>query len=666
MRAFVPALAVAVLGFVAEGCNVTPQEQPPPPTSGGAAGGNSGGCTTRCGNNGSSTGSEGNGASSSSTGGSGSTGGTTGAAASSSGSGSTGGSASAGTTSGGSTGAPDGGPLTVGGVTFVSVSYPTEGTNGSAAFLGVNYNATYTINPVATFLFRVEDPTGKIGVPKTPVTFSINTATQQIGASLVASSQCTAVGSNGTSAGPCLSDDNGEVTIVLASGHYSGGVTVTASVTLSDGSVASAQGVSNVVGTQPSVATSTLICSPVNLPAFVGSGGDLPCASQANQTGLQTTCTIKLADRFNNPIGVVVSVQFFTEAGTWVSDQVQTGQTIGQTTLPLNEAQNTLSTSGLLPEEVTPLGASAANPTGEPSYTGTCSGVPWVYCPRDGLVTIVAVFTGEEPFTDHAGTGYWEPGDAWVDMPTPFVDSNDNSVWDPGEFCFGGAQGICPGPNHQWDGDDAVWIETRVVFTGDPLVFGNGGPQISNWFSPASTGTNSFTVAKGAPITGHILWADMNMNMPAGATTDCDTLQSSQACDTLYGVTMYGSSCSTAPTVTYQGPSGAGGDALGLDFARFGLPASGNPDCDAGYYVDDAGAQVANPYCTFLTSISDFSGGFGVKYQVSESSTCNTCTPTPPATSCTPPPGTVSVVSTAASNLVIGPSQAPAITGTAL
>jgi hypothetical protein len=91
-----------------------------------------------------------------------------------------------------------------------------------------------------------------------------------------------------------------------------------------------------------------------------------------------------------------------------------------------------------------------------------------------------------------------------------------------------------------------------------------------------------------------------------------------------------------------------------MNFTRFGLPNSGNPDCDAGYFIADGGAEVANPYCTYLTVISDFSGGFLGTYEVTEGSSCLTCTPVPPATSCTPPPGTVTIQATAQSSLDTG------------
>jgi hypothetical protein len=89
-----------------------------------------------------------------------------------------------------------------------------------------------------------------------------------------------------------------------------------------------------------------------------------------------------------------------------------------------------------------------------------------------------------------------------------------------------------------------------------------------------------------------------------------------------------------------------------MDFTRFGLPNSGNPDCDAGYYIDDAGVDVPNPYCTFLTVIDNFTYGFLGTYEVTEGSTClAACQPVAPATTCTQPTGAVTIQATAQSSL---------------
>ena len=505
---------------------------------------------------------------------------------------------------------PDAGPLTVGGLQFLSANYP----NPVDPFMGVDYSTTYTINPVAQFVFEVQDPTGKLGVPNTPVTFSIDPGTQAIGAYLVSTAQCT-VGQ------PCLSDANGHVVIALHSGHQAGGVTVTASVTLSDGSSANAEGVSNVVGTQPSVAHSSIVCSPVNLAAYVA--GNLPCNTQTTEN-FGTTCTVSLADRFKNAIGVQVSVQFYTEAGNWQSAVVSTP--VYGATAPPGVAQNLLLTTGNLPEDVPPL-------TAELSYTGTCAGIARTYNPRDALITIIAVFTGEEPFDDLYGTGNWVPGDPWVDMAQPWVDNNDNSLWDLGEQCVGGSgTGGCAGPNHMWDGNDLVWVEGRIQYGGDPIE------ALTTW--APDTG---FTVSQPAPWLANILWPDINLNTPPGAPNMF----------TNYNVTAFGSSCTAAPTTTYLAPGGSPpgggpGDGLSMDFTRFGLPNSGNPDCDAGYYINDAGVDVPNPYCTFLTVVDNFTYGFYGTYEVTELSTClAACTPTP----CTQPSGTVTIQATAQSSL---------------
>jgi hypothetical protein len=536
MRALAPALALAA--FTVAGCSTQPQINNYATASHGfnnGAGTNTGSGTT----------------SSSGTGGGTTSGTTTGGASTGGGS--------------GTTGMPDSGPPPVAsGIEFVGTSHP---------FLGVDYQASYSINPVNTFNFRVA-ATDDGGVPNTPVSFAAGASNAQGSALLDVSG--TPVPSD---AGFSLnSDSQGNVSAQIQSGTFAGQVSVIATVTLPNGKTASVSGSSSVVGTQPSRGNAGISCKPVNLPVF--SGNNPVCALKSDYDGT-TTCTVILGDRFGNAIGISVPVHFYAEAGLWQSQTVNTpdyGQS-STTNLP-GTAVNTLKTAqASLPLDVSPL-------AGEPSTSGLCLGtVPRTYNPRDGLVTVMAAFTGEEAFTDEFALGYWQPGDPFFDLPQPFVDSDDSSVWHPGDICAGSStDGGCDGPNHRWDGNTNVWVENWIVYTGDPVT--------TTWDpSPAPT-------ILGLPAYGWVTWADQSINIPA-AQTICNVTSPSAGEPTgfqsQYPVAPFGAN----PT------------------DQLGMTASQIPTCDAGYIIVDGG-MVLNTICNYQAIVTGFSAGFTNKYQVTE------------------------------------------------
>ncbi len=479
--------------------------------------------------------------------------------------GSTGGSTGiASTTAGGSgstTGAPDSGPPS--GIEFVGTANP---------FLGVDYQASYSLNPVNTFYFRVsaDDDAGIAGIPVTFVTGASNAE----GSYLLDNKVPVASDAGFT----VMTDTVGNASAQVQAGTFAGQVSVIASVVLPSGATASVTGSSSVVGTQPSRGQSGMSCSPVNLPVY--SGNNPVCAVKSDYTGT-TTCTVRLGDRFGNAISTSVPVHFYAEAGLWQSQTVNTpayGQSSG-TNLP-GVAVNTLQTAqSALPQDVDPL-------ADEPSIAGLCLGsVPRTYNPRDGLVTVMAAFTGEEAFTDEFALGYWQPGDPFFDLAQPFVDNDDSSVWKAGDVCAGSnTNGTCDGPNQQWDGNASVWVETWILYTGDPVT--------TVWSpSPAPT-------IQSLPETGSVTWADENINIPAVQTT-CSVSAPTSGEPTGFQSTYPALHTAATPP-----------DALGM-------AASQIPICDAGTIVTDAG-MVSNGICWYQTIITGFNQGFTASYQVSE------------------------------------------------
>jgi hypothetical protein len=495
---------------------------------------------------------------------------TTASSSSSTGGSTTGTTTTGGTTSGGSTGGytdggPDAGPPPVpSNIQFVGTQNP---------FLGVDYKASYSINPVNIFRFRVASDSDA-GCPDASVSFAAG-ASNAVGSSLLDPALVPVPGDGGFTV---FTDSLGNASAQLQAGNHVGQVIVLATTILPSGQAKSASGTSYVVGTQPSVANSGMSCSPVNLPVYSGNNNPV-CAVKSNYAGT-TTCQVKLGDRFGNAIGVSVPVNFYSEAGLWQSQTVNT-PAYGDTSNTPGIAINTLKTDqSTLPQDVAPN-------ADEPSQAGMCLGNARTFNPRDGLVTVMAAFTGEEAFFDQFALGYWEPGDPFTDLPQPFVDNDDSSVWKSGDACAGSSSdGGCDGPNQQWDGNGNVWVQNRILYTGDPV----------------STVWNPFPgpTLYGMPVQATVTWADEDINLPASQTICTVTAPTSgepQGFTCIYPVGI-------------NGPNPP--DSLGLYATQIQV-------CDAGLIFVDGGTQM-NPVCSYVTVVSGYSQGWSGTYQISANS----------------------------------------------
>ena len=168
--------------------------------------------------------------------------------------------------------------------------------------------------------------------------------------------------------------------------------------------------------------------------------------------GLLDDIRAGVSDQFNNPIPIESAVSFFTEGGG----------IIGQ---------------GLTNDR---LSATATLVTQAP-------------LPADRRVTVIAVTTGQENFTDLNGNGQFDVGEPFVDIgPEPLLDANEDGLWEPGEFFIDqNNNGLFDAvPNGVWDDQILISDSIPIIFSGhtvlevDPTTFAipAGGSQVLTVF----------------------------------------------------------------------------------------------------------------------------------------------------------------------------------------
>ncbi|HZH78362.1 MAG TPA: hypothetical protein VEY88_20205 [Archangium sp.] len=401
-----------------------------------------------------------------------------------------GGGTDAGTNPGGGTDAgtnPGGGTEVVGtpaNIVFLSSS--------AKAQLGIRSSGLETATPLT---FVVLDLSGN-RVKDAEVTFSV-------------------VGPAGVTLTALASKTNaqGQATVLLQSGDEVGVATVTARVTGTSLFVSTLG--TPIVGARVSDDGFALECQQINLAA---NASDTP-----PRLDLGTPCTAKLVDRFTNPVTLSTTVNWYAEAGSIKSPVTNGGTPTGPGSgggEGNSIAVTAFSTAGKWP----PVPVSPLSPA-EPSV-GT-------YNPRDMLVTLIAVTTGEEEFQDGSGLsagvkdGKWTPGEWFVDVPEPFVDANDNQVYDLGEQfidtermdCATGMRqaknGRWDGPNGCWDGDIMLWRPTHILYSG----FNNLQPARWSVLAPGAL-PPPYTVAKGSSTGLNVTVTDAYLNRMSPDSAD--------------------------------------------------------------------------------------------------------------------------------------------------
>ena len=252
----------------------------------------------------------------------------------------------------------------------------------------------------------------------------------------------------------------------------------------------------------PSGRQFTFQCGPL---AGDGSGGRHAIGafdpSRYLIAGVKLKCTARLADRNGDAVNDAL-VSFLTEAGSITPTAVTAADAVGAATV--------LHTTGLpLPIDVTPEVFSWTPNQGDVLNTGEYLAPLWMHPfnwtenptnvttnynlreprrpdpirfksdgsgrfennPRDNLVSMIAVTSGEEGFTDTNNNGQFDQGEQFDDLTEPFVDSNDNGTWDAFEnFIDVNGNREWNGKNGKWDANTLIWRQERLLWTGIPAA----------------------------------------------------------------------------------------------------------------------------------------------------------------------------------------------------
>ncbi|MBM4195851.1 MAG: hypothetical protein FJ197_01950 [Gammaproteobacteria bacterium] len=366
----------------------------------------------------------------------------------------------------------------VGSIQFISATPNKIGLQGTG---GVGLPETSTV------IFRVIDSSGG-AVAGEDVTFTLSTS----------------VGGMTFTPATATSGLDGRVQTVVQAGTAPTTVRVTATVD----STSTATQSSNLIVTTglPDADSFSIAVQCSNVEALV-------------QDGVQVPVTVRLSDRFQNPVPDGTAVTFNAEGGNILS------------------------------------GCSTTTTTGASAESGICT-VNWTSTnprPSNGRVTVLATAIGEESSTDQNTNGFFNDGEPFVDLPEFFRDDDENGIYDLGEYFYdfnnnftrdagdGEYSGLlCNGPGAapgqgQCSVDNTVGIGASVTITlsgSTAFISDNSGD-----------GTYDLTVGETLAL---ITVGDENGNpMPAGTTIEAETTNGS-----LVGPTDYTVPCSFAASPT--------------------------------------------------------------------------------------------------------------------
>lgn len=408
-------------------------------------------------------------------------------------------------------------PASVGSIEFISAT-PTR--------IGLRGTGGAGISETSTVAFRVVDSTGG-PVAGTDVQFALDTA----------------VGGISLQPTTATSGADGRVQTVIQSGTVATSVRVTATVVTTN--IATQSSELTVTTGLPSQSKMSLAVSCYNVEALT-------------RDGTQVDVTVRMADRFSNPVPDGTAVTFTSESGT------------------IQGSCSTTTTS---------------------TESGLCT-VKWTSAgtrPATGRSTILATAIGEESTVDINGNGFFDDADTWTDLAEAYRDDNENDAYDPGEFFVdfnsnllrdtgnGQYNGLlCVGPGNPAGGCATnpkltVSAPNLIIMSGSTAKISDsvGGQNYAPFSVGALTGTGTIT----------FLIGDVNdQPMPAGTTITATTSNGK----------LVGPSSYTVPCTAAQGP-------LAYNFSVQG----DSNDPAAGILTIEVETPTTDTVTTYFVNIND-------------------------------------------------------------
>lgn len=390
-----------------------------------------------------------------------------------------------------------------GSVQFVSATPQTIGLKGTGQV------------STSTLVFKVLDSTG---APKPGVTVNFALDSSVGGLALSPSSATSAA--------------DGTVQTIVSSGTVATSVTVTASIsspalttqssqlTVTTG-IPTSKAFSIAVGAA-GYGTSSLVTSPA--PAC-------PNVEAYNTDGVTVPVTVHLSDRYGNPVLEGTAVTFYTDGGQ------------------------------IAPSCPTADGACTAQWVSADPRPQLDDDSPHLLA--NGRVVVLATAIGEDWFDDVDGSGFYEPGDAFLDLGEPYDDANENGQYDLGEhFLDYNQNGKWDGPSSTFVGITCTGTSPSSTCTEHELALGashliimsesqagvwNIVPQTPNgdWtFTGAGYDTGALTIVHGESGVLSLYIGDSNGNpIPAGSSI---AVSVGSSVGTTSGSTSFNEGCSSS------------------------------------------------------------------------------------------------------------------------
>ncbi len=320
-----------------------------------------------------------------------------------------------------------------------TATYTAEGCTGTDVVTasieqGNNPSATVSLSiataDVSSILFLDADPqtialqgTGGAGRSETSsVSFQVldTTGSPAAGAD-VAFSLSTTIGGMSLTNAEATTNTEGIARAIVQAGNVSTSVRVTASV--------------DVNGTQLSTVSDRLIVS-TGLPDqnSVSMGPETSNPGGWDRDGVTTEVTVRMADKFNNPVPDGTVAFFTTEYGSIVDSCELVGGACAVTwtsqapRFPLisndTGADGAVSTifNRECPDYIDPANPAAPS-TGRPCPSSLGGVIA-------GNSSLVVIAVGEESFIDTNGNGLYDLGEPFQDLPEAWLDKNLNGVFD--------------------------------------------------------------------------------------------------------------------------------------------------------------------------------------------------------------------------------------------